>query len=119
MYDERNGMCFYNNNLIVITGGGFATVPIDQLTKMNDLNNLSVTTFGENLKLKGKVIANDGVMVVNDPYDKKLTVLDITDLHDPHIILSANTSGNPDIAYITADRIFVPLKYQGYMIIYR
>lgn len=119
VYDERNGMCFYNNNLIVITGGGFATVPIDQLTKMNDLNNLSVTTFGENLKLKGKVIANDGVMVVNDPYDKKLTVLDITDLHDPHIILSANTSGNPDIAYITADRIFVPLKYQGYMIIYR
>lgn len=110
---------FLYNNLIVITGGGFATVPIDQLTKMNDLNNLSVTTFGENLKLKGKVIANDGVMVVNDPYDKKLTVLDITDLHDPHIILSANTSGNPDIAYITADRIFVPLKYQGYMIIYR
>ena len=53
---------------------------------MNDLNNLSVTTFGEDLKLKGKVIANDGVMVVNDPYDKKLTVIDITDLNDPHIV---------------------------------
>ena len=67
----------------------------------------------------GKVIANDGVMVVNDPYDKKLTVIDITDLNDPHIIFSVKTSGNPDIAYISADRIFVPLKYQGYMIIYR
>ena len=119
VYDERNGMCFYNNNLIVITGGGFATIPIEQLTKMDDLNNLSVNTFGEDLKLKGKVIANDGVMVVNDPYDKKLTILDITDINDPHIILSVNTSGNPDIAYITADHIFVPLKYQGYMIIDR
>ena len=66
-----------------------------------------------------KVIANDGVMVVNDPYDKKLTVIDITDLNDPHIVFSVKTSGNPDIAYISADRIFVPLKYQGYMIIYR
>lgn len=119
VYDERNGMCFYNNNLIVITGGGFAAIPIEQLTKIDDLNNLSVNTFGEDLKLKGKVIANDGVMVVNDPYDKKITVLDITDINEPHIILSVNTSGNPDIAYITADRIFVPLKYQGYMIIDR
>ena len=119
VYDERNGMCFYNNNLIVITGGGFVKVPIEQIKEMNDLNNLSVTTFGEDLKLKGKVIANDGVMVVNDPYDKKLTVIDITDLNDPHIVFSVKTSGNPDIAYISADRIFVPLKYQGYMIIYR
>ena len=76
VYDERNGMCFYNNNLIVITGGGFAAIPIEQLTKMDDLNNLSVNTFGEDLKLKGKVIANDGVMVVNDPYDKKMCIRD-------------------------------------------
>lgn len=101
VYDERNGMCFYNNNLIVITGGGFVKVPIEQIKEMNDLNNLSITTFGEDLKLKGKVIANDGVMVVNDPYDKKLTVIDITDLNDPHIVFSVKTSGNPDIAYIS------------------
>ncbi len=80
-------LCHRNiHNLIVITGGGFVKVPIEQIKEMNDLNNLSVTTFGEDLKLKGKVIANDGVMVVNDPYDKKLTVIDITDLNDPHIV---------------------------------
>lgn len=119
VYDERNGMCFYDDKLIAITGGGFAVIPIKQLTTMDDLSNLSVNTFGEDLKLKGKVVANDGVMVVTDPYDKKVTVLDITDLDDPHVILSVNTSGNPDIAYITNDSVLVPLKYQGYINIER
>lgn len=120
IYEERNGMCGINDDCILaIYKNGYIVIPTAELLGNADLTKYEVHSLGENYKLRGKVSTDGTVLVVCDAYERRVTIVDISNLEIPRVIITFNTFGNPDIAEITEEKIYIPLKYQGVMIINR
>lgn len=119
IYREYNGMCEIGGNIIAMYNGGYVIIPVDELNTA-DFQSYPVYSLEEASNLRGK-ISSDGssIMVVSDAYGKRVTILDIRDIEAPSLITEFSTQGNPDVAEITDKKIYIPLKYQGLMIIDR
>lgn len=118
-YEERNGMCDVEGELLAIYKNGYVIVTSEQLKKNIDLSTLPVISCGDNYKLKGEPSYYKGTLVVTDACAKTVTVLNIKDIKNPKVLMLFHVNGNPDIAKITDDKIYIPLKYQGLLIIDR
>ncbi|MCD8118514.1 MAG: hypothetical protein LUE29_03320 [Lachnospiraceae bacterium] len=119
LYGERNGICEYEGNLIAIYKNGYVIVPIDEIRNDTDLSVFEKYSLGNDYPLKGLVSCYDNVMVVTNATGKQVNIVDITDITSPSIISSFSVSGNPLIAKITDDYIYIPLCWQGLLIIER
>lgn len=119
LYGERDGMCDYDGNIIAIKENGYVVFTEEDIKNNTDLSTLIVYSCGDDYKLKGKVTCFDGVMVVVDTVGKRIAVVNINDLTNPKITEYFSVDGNPMPAKITEEYIYVPLCYQGLLIISR
>lgn len=119
IYSERDGMCEYEGNFIAIKGNGYIVFSDKDIKEGIDFSLLGVYSCGDDYKLKGKVACYGGVMVVTDTTGKQVAIVNINDVSKPQIIFYFNVQGNPMVAKITDKFIYIPLAYQGLLIVSR
>lgn len=119
IYEERNGSCIYNGMFISVYRDGYIAEKIDKINSNTKLDELPQYTLKGDYKIRGKIVCNDGVMVATDSYSRKVSILNIKDIQKPELEEEFFVDGNVDIAKITSDYIYIPLKYQGVLVIKR
>lgn len=69
------------------------------------------------VKIYGKPKIYKNIMVVSERIEGDVFIIDISDIHKPELIEKYNFAGNPDIACIIENKIYIPLGHQGIGII--
>lgn len=108
---ESDGAASLGDKVLVINNRGY--IVFDPLTidegSIENLQNYGI----EGAYLRGKPSIYEDLMVVSYGYGKKIFLVDIRNIEKPKLIAQADVEGNPDIAEITDDSIYIPLRRGG------
>lgn len=66
------------------------------------------------ITMTGKAyLYNENVLILSNRIDRTIQLIDITDRTAPKLLKQISVSGNPDIATVYGDYLYVPMGYQG------
>lgn len=105
-YREAGGMTAVGAYSLIVTNNGI--VVIDPET-----GEASPTFHFGSLKISGKPCAMDGLLVISDSPDGRVTMIDISNLENPLALGQLQLDCNPDIAFIRGDTILLPCRRGG------
>lgn len=106
LYGERTGMTAVGDKLLSMTGDGYY-----YYDTADDFNPQKITVPG--YFFGGKCSNNGSLLVVSEPMNQQIQIVDITSLASPVVLDSIQVNGTPDIACFNGDDIIVPCRYSG------
>lgn len=108
---EVNGLTAYGDNIIYIYSNGY--IYFNPLTEESNLKTLKVNKINE-VMLKGKPVANNGIMVVSNCPTGELTIVDISNIDSPRLITNIKlNNASLDVASISHSSILIPMRNKG------
>ncbi len=116
IYGEHNGICHFDGNFYGICKNGYVKFTRDDIENSKNLISLPVYKC-EQVFLSGKVSSSDKYLVVCNAVKKNVTILNIENDTEPVLVANFTVDGNPEIAKIAEDKIYIPLRAQGLLII--
>ncbi len=114
---EAAGSAVYGHRIFYITQKGFGYFDMDRMEE-KDFENINVHSIPE-IKLDGKVVIGNNLMVVNNPTTGVVSIIDITNLDEPVLVNSIKFNSNPDICYIEDGKIYIPARHGGIIVLER
>lgn len=108
---EVNGLTAYGDNIIYIYSNGY--IYFNPLTEESNLKTLKVNKIN-GVMLKGKPVANNGIMVVSNCPTGELTIVDISNIDSPRLITNIKlNNASLDVASISHSSILIPMRNNG------
>ena len=112
---ESDGASSLGDKVLVMNNRGYLV--FDPLT-IDESSIESLQNYGiEGEYLRGKPSIYEDLMVVSYGYGKKIFLVDIQNIEEPELIAQTDVEGNPDIAEITDDTIYIPLRRGGLLVL--
>lgn len=109
---EANGVAAWDAGAIAIYNNGYIYMDYASI-KNGNLSSSKLNKVAGVKSLQGKASTDGEILVISYNPGRQITILDIADIDNPVLIKQFNVNGNPDIAYIGQDKIFIPLRHGG------
>lgn len=115
LVSESDGAAAFGDKVLVLNNRGYMV--FDPISINEDDLNEFPHYYIDNIKLRGKPSVHDDLLVVSYGYGKKITIVNIKDVENPELIANIEVEGTPDVAEITDDAIYIPLRRNGLLIL--
>ena len=116
---QHGGIVAYGNQALAMGNGGYVlydpnTITASQMAALSFIK--PVDGYGATTKVNiyGKPTIADNMMISCDRIYSRIYITDITDINNPVLIASfVGNVGNPDIATVDGNTVYIPLGYMG------
>lgn len=113
---QTNGVAACGDFAITLYSDGYVYYNPEQVTQ-SDIASLEVKKIDGAKTFRGKAACNSQILAASYGYGKMVTLADVSDLDNPVLISQFEVDGYPDIAHFSGDKIIIPIRCSGLIVI--
>lgn len=117
LYREEGGTVAIPGTDDILTVSKYGYIVYNPLTVDESLLANANATKIESIYMQGKATLSDNILVVCHEANSKIWIVDVSDLEHPRLLQYLEVDGNPDLCLIEDERILIPSKHAGLIVV--